>query len=726
MTQAPERSPLSADAALEAELDHRMSRYGLNPCVTADTWVHTEWGARQVRELLGRQHGTFVNGELFRTTAAGFFCSGCQAVFRLHTEEGYTLRLTANHQLLKVTGQTQNSQYGEWTAAADLQPGDQILLHDHRGISPWSGAGTWVEGWLLGQRLGGQWLAQQQPQPVRRGQGRERAHAQPGVTVAWTTATETAELPSFGDENLTYRETSWSALAASYGLFGKNPGITPAIERAGYEFYQGFLRGLFAVYGRMGKGQIGLAQSHLSCLQAVQRMLLRLGVLSRIGQNRGTAELVIAKGHLRAFQQVIGYPEPPQAQQPATLHPGDLAQGQQERFTATVKALVPDGEEWVYDCTVPGVSRFDANGFVAHNCGEILGADFHCNLAEIHLNQIDPHDFAEQEKAFTAGALSVAALLNHQFVEPRFQYSRELDPIVGVSFTGLFDFFVHAFGKDWLQWWAADRPPSELGLVLRQKETDYLQFWRDVVHRVVWDYCDRHGLRRPNRCTTVQPAGTKSLLTNASPGWHPPKAQRYIRRITFAKNDPVALACMDYGYNVVPGQSDKDEQGNLLNDPFDPRCQEWLVEIPVAVSWADIADAAGIDISRFSALAQFDFYMNVQCHYTTHNTSATIEFREHEIELLADRIYRAIQGDEGYISAALLARFDALQTFPRLPFEPISKQQYETLMQAVLQRRKMADFGALLRQYDRPDLQLVPQASACEGVTCELPGQPQG
>jgi len=219
---------------------------------------------------------------------------------------------------------------------------------------------------------------------------------------------------------------------------------------------------------------------------------------------------------------------------------------------------------------------------------------------------------------------------------------------------------------------------------------------------------------------------TKSLLTNASPGWHPPKAQRYIRRITFAKNDPVALACMDYGYSVVPGQSDKDDQGNLLNDPFDPRCNEWLVEIPVAVSWADIADEAGIDISRFNALAQFDFYMNVQRNYTTHNTSATIEFREYEIEALADRIYQAIQRDEGYISAALLSRFDALQTFPRLPFEPISKERYEQLVQEVLQRRKLADFGALLRRYDQPDLQLVPQVSACEGVTCELPAQPPG
>ncbi|MFM8967312.1 MAG: ribonucleoside-triphosphate reductase, adenosylcobalamin-dependent, partial [Vulcanococcus sp.] len=38
-------------------------------------------------------------------------------------------------------------------------------------------------------------------------------------------------------------------------------------------------------------------------------------------------------------------------------------------------------------------------------CGEILGADFHCNLAEIHLNRIDPTDHQAQEDAFKAGGL---------------------------------------------------------------------------------------------------------------------------------------------------------------------------------------------------------------------------------------------------------------------------------------------------------------------------------
>ncbi len=351
---------------------------------------------------------------------------------------------------------------------------------------------------------------------------------------------------------------------------------------------------------------------------------------------------------------------------------------------------------------------------------EIIGSNFHCNLSEIHLNQIDPENYKEQEQAFTAGALSVAALLNHKFLEPRYQYSRELDPIVGVSFTGLFDFFVRAFGVDWLHWWTEGRPATNQGLAFKAREQEYLSMWKEIVHRVVWEYCDRHNIKRPNRCTTVQPSGTKSLLTGASPGWHPPKAQRFIRRITFRKNDPVALACIDYGYAVVPSQTDKDENGNLLNDPFDSRCTEWLVEIPVAVPWADVPGADEIAIDKFGALAQMDFYMQVQQFYVTHNTSATIEVRENEVEELGNRIYQAIQNDEGYISAALLARFDDHQTFPRLPFEPISKQQYDELMQQVESRRDTSDFHDALKRYDFGEL-MEAGPSGCDSDKCMMP-----
>jgi ribonucleotide reductase, class II len=393
--------------------------------------------------------------------------------------------------------------------------------------------------------------------------------------------------------------------------------------------------------------------------------------------------------------------------------------------------------------------------YLMNPCGEIISNNFMCNLSEVHLNLLNPHNLKEQRSAFQAASLSVAVLLNHKFIDAEQQYSRELDPIVGVSFTGLFDFFIDAFGIDWLKWWSERRgldfaiseagwtkcceiaklfkieickPCSEKnndrfyheGEIYRALEAAYLNYWRIIVEETIDYYCEKHNLKTPNRCTTVQPSGTKSLLTGASPGFHPPKAVQYIRRITFRKDDPVALACIDYGYTVIPSQSDKDENDDLLNDAYDPRCTEWLVEIPVAVSWANLPGVESINISQFSALAQMDFYMGVQVNYTRHNTSATIELREHEIEPLATRIYDAIQNDEGYISAALLARFDDHQTFPRLPFEPISLDEHGKLAAAVLTRRKSDNFAELLAQYDRGDTAESGPAP-CDSDKCLMP-----
>ena len=324
-------------------------------------------------------------------------------------------------------------------------------------------------------------------------------------------------------------------------------------------------------------------------------------------------------------------------------------------------------------------------------------------------------------EVFYHAGLQCAALLSHDFTIEKFRYSREIDPIVGVSFTGLFDYFVHHFGSAWLKWWEQGRPATEEGKNFKEEEARILSYWKERAGEGVKVYCDRVGIRVPNRYTTVQPAGSKSLLTGASPGWHPPKAPRFTRRITFAKNDPVALACIDYGYNVLPAQNDKDENGRLLDDPFDPRCTEWLVEIPVEVSWATLPGCDTVDPNQFSVSAQFDFYMQVQNYYTGHNTSATLEYREHEIDEFADILYNTIQNDGGYISSAMLARFDANETFPRLPFEPISKEQYEKDLAAVLERRKSDDFYELLLKYDTKVEDFAGPAG-CDSDKCLLPG----
>lgn len=369
-----------------------------------------------------------------------------------------------------------------------------------------------------------------------------------------------------------------------------------------------------------------------------------------------------------------------------------------------------------------------------------------CNLAEVHLNQLDPADIEGQVKAFKASALQAAAFLQRGFTDARQQRSRELDPIVGVSFTGAFTFFVKLFGVDWLRWWQVGRPERwghevvwmPLGLkfdrssaeltnqaeFFRKREVEYLCLWREVVEQTVWEYCDRHGLKRPNRCTALKPAGSQTLLTGVGCcGLHAPKDWYYIRRMTFRKNDPIALAAIDYGYSVVPSQSDKDEQGKLLDDPFDPRCTEWLVEVPVEEEIVRLyPNALETKPSKFSALAQFDWLMQVHNFYVRHSTSTTLELTEDEIVPLGERFYNAIQNNEGYISAALLARFEANETFPRLPFEPVSRERYHELMTQVQQRRKNSDFQELVDFYS--ELQGVttaePQDGACTDGACAL------
>ena len=83
-------------------------------------------------------------------------------------------------------------------------------------------------------------------------------------------------------------------------------------------------------------------------------------------------------------------------------------------------------------------------------------------------------------------------------------------------------------------------------------------------------------------------------------------------------------------------------------------------------------------------------------------------------------IHNAIENNEGYISAALLARFSANATFPRLPFEPISKEEYISLQNKVIERKVNNDFFDALNKYDVGELSEAGPAG-CDSDKCLLP-----
>lgn len=351
-----------------------------------------------------------------------------------------------------------------------------------------------------------------------------------------------------------------------------------------------------------------------------------------------------------------------------------------------------------------------------------MGRNLVCNLSLVHLESFDPHNDEEINEHFRLAALAAVPLLKYDFTNEVLQKSRELDPIVAVCFTGLFDFLVTRFGQPWLEWWMAGRPEDWMKLSApdgtyeypnlefdgpsgRQYNYDYLSHyfcneelilfstWKQIVRDAITSYCEQEGLKVPNRVTALQPAGSKGLLSGGAPGWHPSYAQYYIRRITFGKEDPVAMACINYGYNVIPGVDNKKEDGSLYDDIWDPNVSTWLVEIPIKAPWSEVVDGEW-PVEDAHVHSRWDLYMQVQQHYAEFNVSATINFLATEIDDLSKYIYEAIQSNEGYVSAALLA--GEKYTFPRMPYEKISKEKYEAQMERVLANRVTDNFMKLL------------------------------
>ena len=401
-----------------------------NPCVTADTWVHTAQGPRQVRQLLGTPFLARIDGVDHASGAEGFFHTADKPVVRLETEEGQQLRLTADHRVRRVSRMTRWSLDSEWCAAGELVAGDQVVLNNHRGQAAWPGALDFEQGYLLGMLLGDGTLKQEA-----------------AILSVWQAAAvsggETCGPTALMDEvmrctqGLAHRGdfAGWSSVAGrnewrlksaplrdlAFGL-GMRPGhkvITPALEQASSEAYRGFLRGLFdadgSVQGSQAKGlSVRLAQSDVDTLRAVQRMLLRLGITSRLYSDRrpaGTSrlpdgqggqrdyavcaqhELVISGDSLAHYAEHIGFADPVK-QTRLQRGLGNYQRSlNRSRFVATVKALVPDGIEAVYDVQVPGINTFDANGLHAHNCGEQpLPPYGSCLLGSVNLTRfvIDP------------------------------------------------------------------------------------------------------------------------------------------------------------------------------------------------------------------------------------------------------------------------------------------------------------------------------------------------
>jgi ribonucleoside-diphosphate reductase alpha chain len=386
-----------------------------NPCVTADTWVQTHVGARQVKDLVDQKFCATVDGKVYGLESDGFWSTGVKPVFKVKTKRGFELRLTSNHKLKQVT----NSKKGEisyaWTELENLTVGDTIALQNHRSVTPWQGQGNYIEGWLLGTLVGDGTFAMDKAEPMACldfWHDHHEALSELAVDGIKRVAPDGKVWVTKSERKVRVASSEVAKLAARFGIVHKNKTVTDEVEQASYDFYCGFLSGLFdadgSVQGTQENGvSVRLAQSNLELLQRVQRMLARLGIIATLHANRRPAmyrtlpdgkggsreyycqadhELVFSNDNLVAWQRHMRFENATKQDRLVSLLEEYQNKPRAEKFSDKITSIELDGEEEVFDVTVEHVHAFDANGISAHNCGEIpLYAGEPCDLGAINL-----------------------------------------------------------------------------------------------------------------------------------------------------------------------------------------------------------------------------------------------------------------------------------------------------------------------------------------------------
>ena len=541
-----------------------------NPCVTGDTWVHTQLGPRRVRELVGKPFCAVVDGKTYGVESDGFWSTGVKDVFKLRTKRGFELRLTGNHKLNKVVRE-RGKRETVWTALEHLTIGDRVALQNHREVRPWGGRGSVIEGWLLGSLVGDGTFAMDKAEPVACldywGATRQALAelARDGVNKVcepgklWVTNFDSSNKIRLASSGL-------ARLAASYGVVHGHKTLTDEVERASFDFCRGFLRGLFDADGSpQGRQETGvsvrLAGSDLPLLKGVQRMLARLGVLSKVYEERRPAgyralpdgrggsqaylcradhELVIANDNLAAFQTLVGFEDgAKRARLEAQLNVYQRPPNK-EHFTDEIVEIVADGKEEVFDVTVERVHAFDANGISAHNCGEIpLFPGEPCDLGAINLAAyVSTPDRGTEGFDWPAFRADVATCIrfldnvlevNKFALEDNRTMSMRLRRL-GLGVMGLADALV-TMGL------AYDSPEGREAVAamiteLRESATAASRVLAE--ERGAFPDFGKSGLANPRRnvaLLTVAPTGTTSMLMGVSSGVEPIFAPFIYRKI---------------------------------------------------------------------------------------------------------------------------------------------------------------------------------------------------
>jgi intein/homing endonuclease len=517
-----------------------------NPCcLSEDSIIMTDKGPRKVSDLIGTKFVALVNGEKKESTNNGFFKSGTKDLYTLKTTEGFELDLTKDHKVL-----TNNR---GWVEAQELTVGDSIVVHDHSNIF-WEGFGNHNEGWLVGSLLGDGTFDKHGSLLEYCG---EEAEYLPEIAISMinTESLNTYKSIKGGEQypskiskvrKKRLSSTGLKNLANKVGI-NSSKNIGDEIYYTSSEFVRGFLSGWFdadgSIQGNLIKdASIRLSSSKLNNLKIAQRLLNNLGIYSKIYQNRqldgrrllpdsngnykeywceATHELVIANENILKFSNIIGFYNQEKGLKLNNIISNYKRTPNKTKRIARFESLTFKHTSDVYDCTIPEIHAFDANGLYVHNCeiGMIPALNGEsgwqsCNLTEINGKYCSSRENFLQacEASAIIGTLQ-AGYTNLKYLNEISKKIFENEALLGCSITGWMDNPDILFDPE----------------IQKEGALKILEVNEKVANMI--------GINPCARATCVKPAGSTSCVLGTASGIHPHHAKKYIRRVQVNKSE---------------------------------------------------------------------------------------------------------------------------------------------------------------------------------------------
>ena len=320
----------------------------------------------------------------------------------------------------------------------------------------------------------------------------------------------------------------------------------------------------------------------------------------------------------------------------------------------------------------PGIYLNNDKDWGTNPCCEIaLRRNQFCNLCEVNVSNIESQeDLNERVKTAAFIGTLQAGYTSFHYLREIWQETTEKDALIGVSMTGI------GSGK------VLNYDMAKAASLVKRENTR--------VSKLI-------DINQSARCTTVKPAGTTSLTLGTSSGIHAWHNDYYIRRIRVGKNEAI------YTYLKI-------NHPELVEDEYFRPHDTAVISIPQKAPEGAImrTESPFQLLERVKKVATEWVKSGHRKGSNSHNVSATISLREHEWNAAGEWMW---ENRNHYNGLSVLPYNGG--TYKQAPFEDITKEQYEDMMESLT----TVDLSNVVELDDNTDLS---GELACSGGNCEI------